>query len=681
MQPPGWTAFGAFASVLLLLSSQSTARDLDWAHIQAPFQIWVSDCISRSNILYVTGRNDLRIFDISSRGDIRELGSTPTGSGQDLALLGSTLFQATYAVGLSLFDVSDPANPRFVTNLFNVSGSSAVAVSGNYVLANAGITFQVIDASNPVIPIVVGQTQIDGEINSIKVKENIAFVTAGISGLHLIDFQNKVNPQRIGGFSTSQLLGPVLVFGDLLFVGAQTGFYSFDASDPLNLRELSFTKLRIPVRDWLVEQGKLYVMSGSDLAAYDISDPSKITREHLIPFAHEMQALTIQNGTAFVGGFEQMEIISLTSIANPQSITNISRTGMAGADIAIRGNFAYVTDENDGLHIIDLSEAQLSATFTNQSSVATALGEEFAYLADLRRGITVVDVRDPGNPTQAGFYNSGRSQDVFLHGTHLYVASFTNDLLILDVTSPTQPAFVSQLPLPGWSLAVVVSDEIAYVSGGNGGLHLVDVRTNESPQLLSTITGAVRCAAVKQKTAYASLIQDKILVLDCSDPKNPRLTETLATREWPVGMTIDGNHLYVAELGGGVEVFDISDALAPRRVGGNSRYIVTRIAAAAERLYLATQGDGFTPAYKFKTPTIEQFSRTDSVSKFRVHGPPKVDAALEFSKDFIEWFEGATLSLGEAPSEVIHSSNVEAHQFYRLRVPSNLKRNPFSDYP
>ena len=123
----------------------------------------------------------------------------------------------------------------------------------------------------------------------------------------------------------------------------------------------------------------------------------------------------------------------------------------------------------------------------------------------------------------------------------------------------------------------------------------------------------------------------------------------------------------VAELGGGVEVFDISDTLAPRRVGGNSRYIVTSIAAAAGRLYLATQGDGFIPAYKFKTVSIEQFSRTDSISILKIQGPPKVDASLEFTNDFTEWFDGVTLNLGENPSEISKPSS-DAQQFYRVRL-------------
>src|SRR5699024_253876 len=135
-------------------------------HSQAPLPIWVNDCLSVSNVLYATGNGHLRIYDISAPGQLQELGSAPSSAGIHLALLGSTLFQATYGVGVTLFNVADPRNPKLIATMQNGS-SSAVEVAGSNVLATAGGLLVVIDPSDVTKPRVVGETRIDGGGNSI----------------------------------------------------------------------------------------------------------------------------------------------------------------------------------------------------------------------------------------------------------------------------------------------------------------------------------------------------------------------------------------------------------------------------------------------------------------------------------------------------------------------------------
>jgi hypothetical protein len=516
---------------------------------------------------------------------------------------------------------------------------------------------------------VVGETRINGGGNSIAVKGNVAFVTAADTGLHIVDIAEVTTPQRIGGFSTNQQLGPVLIEGDFAFVGAQTGFFTFDIRDARNPVQLRFVSAP-PVRDWLVRDGQLYALSGPELRAYDVTEPGNPRQHHRVPLRKEMQGLTVEGAFAYMGGFEQLEIISLKRAANPQSITNFTGTGESQSDVKISGHYAYVTEEAKALHIIDLTaeSPKLSGTFTNQNSVATAVMGDFAYIADLQRGITVVDLRDPGNPVPAGFYASGRSQDVVVRGTHLYVANFIDGLLILDISSPADPTFVSQLATARSAVGVVVRDEIAYVSGGSAGLHLVNIGNKANPQLLSTIPGGVVCAEVNGTIVYASLTPNTIAVLDCTYPASPKKIDTLTTRGWAVKMMIDENYLYCAELGGGVEVFDVKNASSPRRVGGNSRYTVTSIAASVDRVYLATRGDGLTESYLYKDAIIGGISRFSPITTLRVEGPPTLSGTLETSSDFIEWTGIESVTFGERVAELLYPGGNAAHQFYRMRV-------------
>jgi len=131
--------------------------------------------------------------------------------------------------------------------------------------------------------------------------------------------------------------------------------------------------------------------------------------------------------------------------------------------VAVVGGYAYVADGR-GLRVVDISDptnpAEVGFYDTPGYAYDVAVAGGYAYVAD-GRGLRVVDVSDPSNPTEVGFYDTpGSAADVAVAGGYAYVADWNGGLLILRFTGgdlSKQPVLL----VPGWggSAANLAEDE------------------------------------------------------------------------------------------------------------------------------------------------------------------------------------------------------------------------------
>ena len=97
------------------------------------FNAWAS--LPDDSILYVAdGSGGLTIINISNPAQPEQLASLPTtGSARDLDKNGNFLFIAVGADGVDMIDVNDPSNPLFIDNYNTTGFASRVAVSDSLV--------------------------------------------------------------------------------------------------------------------------------------------------------------------------------------------------------------------------------------------------------------------------------------------------------------------------------------------------------------------------------------------------------------------------------------------------------------------------------------------------------------------------------------------------------------------
>lgn len=130
-----------------------------------------------------------------------------------------------------------------------------------------------------------------------------------------------------------------------------------------------------------------------------------------------------------------------------------------------------------------------------ENSQSSAYKDGYLYIADFYGGLRVLDVRNPGLPTQAGFLALTQVQSVVLDEDEPYAylggyrwtgTAWAIALFIVDIGNPSMPSIAGYADLDpsGFVLqpeSVAVLGNLAFVAGFNSGLYVVDVTNKSAP--------------------------------------------------------------------------------------------------------------------------------------------------------------------------------------------------------
>ena len=131
--------------------------------------------------------------------------------------------------------------------------------------------------------------------------------------------------------------------------------------------------------------------------------------------------------------------------------------------------------------------------------------------------------------------------------------------------------WVGGVDTPQYVQSVVLRGQLAYVADSNA-LLVVDVSSPSSPHTLGRVTtpAAVRTVDIgTDDYVYAAHSQANygLYVIDVSNPALPAIVGTVNTPSFAEGAALQGDYLYVADGGSGLQVVDVSDPLIRRSPG------------------------------------------------------------------------------------------------------------------
>jgi len=300
---------------------------------------------------------------------------------------------------------------------------------------------------------------------------------------------------------------------------------------------------------------------------------------------------------------------ALLSLQPPGTVTVAQWPGHQRGDaqaVVVIGKLAYLALGFSGIGIIDVSNAVQPVWlggYADRNAQAVEVVGNFAYVASGFAGLQIIDVSNPVHPVEVSAYNTGGSAyDLVLSGDYAYVAAGAGSLQIIDISNPSKPVRISSL---SGSISdarrVTIVGDVAYVAGADGGLHYIDVRNPARPfwfggtdtrqsingmaegngyvwvasdgGLLRSgfptdINGIYYDVAVSGNFAYVAAGSTGVQVFDISNPLAPKRVGTVDTSGSAYGVTLSGNYAYVADGEAGLQVVDVSDASSLRRVGG-----------------------------------------------------------------------------------------------------------------
>jgi len=272
------------------------------------------------------------------------------------------------------------------------------------------------------------------------------------------------------------------------------------------------------------------------------------------------QSVAVTGQHAYVADGAGLAVIDVSDSGNPSLVAYCDDVGYV-CDVAVAGDYAYVTATGAGLRVIDVSDPanphEVASCSLYVYAVAVAGG--YAYLLSFD-GLRVIDISDPRSPRQVGYCAMPRSAyDVAVAGNYAYLAAFSSGLRVIDVADPRNPYEVGFSR--NWLLytfGVAVDGTWAYGADVVNGLVTVDVTDPRNPLEVGRfypLYGAMR-VAVAGASAYLVNQNNGMRVIDVADPQNPHEDGYYETPGTDRDVAAIGTIAYVADGGAGLQIIE-----------------------------------------------------------------------------------------------------------------------------
>ncbi|MCI0513057.1 T9SS type A sorting domain-containing protein [candidate division KSB1 bacterium] len=329
------------------------------------------------------------------------IGGTPTGH----------VFLADDNAGVRAINVSNPNTPAetgFVAGKQGASGSAYNSfvdpVNNKLYVAYGSAGVRVLDITNKANPVLLGEFDTPGDARGIVVKDNVAFVADRDAGVAVIDFTNPATPVALATYKTARARG-IAMSGNFVYVAADaSGMVIIDATNASSpdslLADATF--------------GGEAVGAGGNIVAISKWDG--------------------------VGFFDCTDPRNPVSKGNINALLDLNDWHGVGS-LDIQGHYVYVINANK-LKIFDISDLD-SPSFVGEAMTseewdgAVTVEGNYAYIADGSGGLRVINITDPANPVEVGFYDGAAGARgvtaaagyVYVSETDAGISLFKNDLL------------------------------------------------------------------------------------------------------------------------------------------------------------------------------------------------------------------------------------------------------------
>jgi hypothetical protein len=205
-------------------------------------------------------------------------------------------------------------------------------------------------------------------------------------------------------------------------------------------------------------------------------------------------------------------------------------------------------------------------------------------------------------PSQVGRGAGGQAHNaVFVQGGYAYVTDGTHGLYIYDIGNPKAPSLVGRFEriqgVTDGAMDVVVDGNHAYVAFKWHGLKVLDISNRAHPIEVAELRpfGSDQLSLHLFKSGryiYQAAEGNGVLIYDVSTPTNPTYVGRCHTPSmFAQAVYVRGQIAYVAEVNGGMTIWNVSNVAAPSRIGvieGEDISAVWAIHVEGDYAYLAT---------------------------------------------------------------------------------------------
>jgi len=370
-------------------------------------------------------------------------------------------YQTDYGYsGLGMFDISDPADPHFVSGLpegnYTANGVDADGAYVYLALGYSGLNVLALDSNQSLVP-TAGYVPGGWVEDVVKLgSTGYVFIYGGIygGGMHTIDLSDPGAPVLLDTFAWSRTPASISEsLGRMLLVdGYYDGIRLVDISDAASPELLSHFKTPGFTQSVALSDSLVIVASypGSFRVA-DISDPE--TPRVIVGLDSLGTSYSADFSAPFLyvaSGYDGITVVDLSDTAMPQVVSTLDSPGRA-FDLQVSGEHLYVADADEGLQVYSLAQPAnpqwLAGLNLNAHAIRVVVRDSLAYVGTGE--LYIVNVSDPSEPALLGHYApSGEfangAVEIYLRGTYCFLpGNYGDGVDVLDVSDPSQPQFVA----------------------------------------------------------------------------------------------------------------------------------------------------------------------------------------------------------------------------------------------
>ena len=206
-------------------------------------------------------------------------GAGRAGSMARFAIVDNYLYCVDYSQ-LYVFEIDDPAEPRFIGRIDVGWGIETIFPYGEYLFIGGQNGMFIYSRSDPRNPQHVSTFEHVRACDPVVVEDTLAYVTLRggtrcgtvVSGLHIVTVADLFKPRLLVSYPLPQPMG-LDVRNNIAYVcDDSSGVFILDTSDPKNIRELSRITEK-PGYDTMLENGVLIVVNENAVSFYDVAQP------------------------------------------------------------------------------------------------------------------------------------------------------------------------------------------------------------------------------------------------------------------------------------------------------------------------------------------------------------------------------------------------------------------------
>jgi hypothetical protein len=328
---------------------------------------------------------EIRILYVSTYVNYFELVSQTytNGVAQDVYVRHDTAYVADGQADLSIYDISNPANPILYRNIDTGDDDFA---KGVYIAPNSFA-----QDSFPYAYV----ADMDGKIQALNVKDTTAFYN--------LSFGTDQNLEDLTG-----IIRGTPPNDTLWILAVSSGF---------NRRKLSYYQIRFEPTP-----NPYYYFDQLDMPA-------------------DAMGICCDADYAYIAcGSAGLQVVSISDIYNDYLVSSLPLSEGLALSVDVKDTIAYIAADRAGLYIVNLGRDRRNPTVIRNINTIGRTKDvkivgNYAYIADANYGLRAVDISDPASPRIVATYQTNYAYGLWADSNYIYLCDRDMGLLIFTNNS------------------------------------------------------------------------------------------------------------------------------------------------------------------------------------------------------------------------------------------------------